>query len=288
MTTNHTSAVIDSALLAGNRKNLATYQARHFQWACEAGVGTITLNRPEKKNPLTFDSYAELRDLFTQLRFATDVHVVVVHGAGNNFCSGGDVHEIIGPLMQLAMPELLMFTRMTGDLIKAMRACPQPIIAAIDGICAGAGAIMAMASDLRLGTPRSKTAFLFNRVGLAGCDMGACAMLPRIIGQGRASDWLYSGRSIGGEEAERSGFLNRLVEPDVLTEQAHAWARNLADGPTFANGMTKTMLHQEWSMSVDQAIESEAQAQAICMMTEDFNRAYQAFVAKQKPVFQGN
>ena len=288
MTTNHTSTLIDPALLAGNRTTMATYQARHFQWVCEAGVGTVTLNRPEKKNPLTFDSYAELRDLFTQLRFATDVHVVVVHGAGNNFCSGGDVHEIIGPLMQLAMPELLMFTRMTGDLIKAMRACPQPIIAAIDGICAGAGAIMAMASDLRLGTPRSKTAFLFNRVGLAGCDMGACAMLPRIIGQGRASDWLYSGRSIGGEEAERSGFLNRLVAPEALLEEAHDWARNLADGPTFANGMTKTMLHQEWNMSVDQAIESEAQAQAICMMTEDFNRAYQAFVAKQKPVFQGN
>ncbi len=286
--TTHTSTVIDPALLAGNRKPLAGYQARHFQWECQDGVATITLNRPERKNPLTFDSYAELRDLFTQLRYATDVHVVVLHGSGNNFCSGGDVHEIIGPLMQLAMPELLMFTRMTGDLVKTMRACPQPIIAAIDGICAGAGAIMAMASDLRVGTARSKTAFLFNRVGLAGCDMGACAMLPRIIGQGRASDWLYSGRSIGGEEAERSGFLNRLVDPEKLLDEAQAWARDLAAGPTFANGMTKTMLHQEWNMSVDQAIESEAQAQAICMMTEDFNRAYQAFVAKQKPVFQGN
>lgn len=284
----HTSTVIDPALLAGNRKSMASYQARHFEWHCAAGVATITLARPERKNPLTFDSYAELRDLFAQLRFAHDVHVVVLHGAGDNFCSGGDVHEIIGPLMQLAMPELLMFTRMTGDLVKTMRACPQPIIAAIDGICAGAGAIMAMASDLRVGTVRSKTAFLFNRVGLAGCDMGACAMLPRIIGQGRASDWLYSGRSIGGEEAERSGFLNRLVAPEQLLDSAQSWARDLAAGPTFANGITKTMLHQEWNMSVDQAIEAEAQAQAICMMTEDFNRAYQAFVAKQKPVFQGN
>ena len=284
----HTSTTIDPALLAGNRKLLAGYQARHFAWFCQDGVATITLNRPERKNPLTFDSYAELRDLFGQLRYATDVHVVVLHGAGNNFCSGGDVHEIIGPLIQLAMPELLMFTRMTGDLVKAMRACPQPIIAAIDGICAGAGAIMAMASDLRVGTVRSKTAFLFNRVGLAGCDMGACAMLPRIIGQGRASDWLYSGRSIGGEEAERSGFLNRLVAPEQLLEDAQSWARDIAAGPTFANGLTKTMLHQEWNMSVDQAIEAEAQTQALCMMTEDFNRAYQAFVAKQKPVFQGN
>ncbi|APW42878.1 enoyl-CoA hydratase family protein [Rhodoferax saidenbachensis] len=286
--TTHTSTVIDPALLAGNRKTLAGYQAQHFQWECRDGVATITLNRPERKNPLTFASYSELRDLFSQLRFAKDVHVVVLHGAGNNFCSGGDVHEIIGPLMQLAMPELLMFTRMTGDLVKTMRACPQPIIAAIDGICAGAGAIMAMASDLRMGTVRSKTAFLFNRVGLAGCDMGACAMLPRIIGQGRASDWLYSGRSIGGEEAERSGFLNRLVDPEKLLAEAQAWAHDLASGPTFANGITKTMLHQEWNMSIDQAMESEAQAQAICMMTEDFNRAYQAFVAKQKPVFQGN
>ena len=284
----HTSTHIDPALLAGNRKSLAGYQAQHFEWVCENGGATITLNRPERKNPLTFESYAELRDLFGQLRYASDVHVVVLHGAGNNFCSGGDVHEIIGPLIQLAMPELLMFTRMTGDLVKAMRACPQPIIAAIDGICAGAGAIMAMASDLRVGTARSKTAFLFNRVGLAGCDMGACAMLPRIIGQGRASDWLFSGRSIGGEEAERSGFLNRLVAPEQLMDDAQSWARDIAAGPTFANGMTKTMLHQEWNMSVDQAIEAEAQTQALCMMTEDFNRAYQAFVAKQKPVFKGN
>jgi enoyl-CoA hydratase/carnithine racemase len=284
----HTSAAIDPGLLAGNHKVLAGYQARHFQWECDDGVATITLNRPERKNPLTFESYAELRDLFGDLKYATDVHAVVVTGGGNNFCSGGDVHEIIGPLMQLAMPELLMFTRMTGDLVKAMRACPQPVIAAVDGICAGAGAIMAMASDMRIGTARSKTAFLFNRVGLAGCDMGACAMLPRIIGQGRASDWLFSGRAIGGEEAERAGFLNRMVAPQVLLSEAQAWAADIAAGPTFANGITKTMLQQEWSMTVDQAIESEAQAQAICMMTEDFNRAYQAFVAKQKPVFQGN
>jgi enoyl-CoA hydratase/carnithine racemase len=229
-----------------------------------------------------------LRDLFGQLKYASDVKVVVVTGAGGNFCSGGDVHEIIGPLVQLAAPELLMFARMTGDLVKTMRACPQPIIAAIDGICAGAGAITAMASDLRIGTVRSKTAFLFNRVGLAGCDMGACAILPRIIGQGRASDWLYSGRSVGGEEAERAGFLNRLSPPETLLADAQAWASDIAAGPTFANGITKTMLHQEWNMSIDQAIEAEAQAQALCMLTEDFRRAYHAFVAKQKPVFQGN
>ena len=283
-----TSTAIDPTLLAGNRKPMALYKATHFVWQCDRGVATITLNRPERKNPLTFDSYAELRDLFGALKYASDVKVVLLVGAGDNFCSGGDVHEIIGPLVGLPMPELLMFTRMTGDLVKAMRACPQPIVAAVDGVCAGAGAIMAMASDLRIGTARSKTAFLFNRVGLAGCDMGACAMLPRIIGQGRASDWLYSGRSIGGEEAERSGFLNRLVVPDTLLADAQSWARDIAAGPTFANGITKTMLHQEWNMSIDQAIEAEAQAQAICMMTGDFKRAYQAFVAKQRPVFEGN
>jgi len=285
---NQATRSIDPALLAGNRKPLADYRASHFLWTCQDGVATITLNRPERKNPLTFDSYAELRDLFGQLKYAHDVKVVVLIGAGDNFCSGGDVHEIIGPLVALEVPELLMFTRMTGDLVKAMRACPQPIVAAIDGICAGAGAIMAMASDLRLGTARSKTAFLFNRVGLAGCDMGACAILPRIIGQGRASDWLYSGRSIGGEEAERSGFLNRLVSAETLANDAQAWARDIAAGPTFANGITKTMLHQEWNMSIDQAIEAEAQAQTICMLTEDFRRAYHAFVAKQRPAFQGN
>ena len=275
----HLSGHIDPALLAGNRKVLAGYQARHFQWECAEGVATVTLNRPERKNPLTFDSYAELRDLFAQLKYASDVRVVVLAGAGGNFCSGGDVHEIIGPLVQLAAPELLMFTRMTGDLVKALRACPQPSVAAVDGICAGAGAIAAMASDLRIGTARSKIAFLFKRVGLAGCDMGACAMLPRIVGQGRASDWLFSGRAVGGAEAERAGFLNRLSEPETLLADAQAWARDIAAGPAFANGITKTMLHQEWNMSIDQAIEAEAQAQALCMLTEDFRRAYHAFVA---------
>ncbi|MBK0393125.1 enoyl-CoA hydratase family protein [Ramlibacter algicola] len=279
---------VDPALVAGNRKKLAGYAARHFGWSVQGKVATITLNRPERKNPLTFDSYAELRDLFGQLRHATDVHAVVVTGAGGNFCSGGDVHEIIGPLVQLEAPELLMFTRMTGDLVKTMRACPQPIVAAIDGVCAGAGAIVAMASDLRLGTTRSKTAFLFNRVGLAGCDMGACALLPRIIGQGRASELLYTGRSMTGEEGERWGFFNRLCEPDAVLAEAQKLATDIASGPTFANGITKTMLHQEWAMTIDQAIEAEAQAQAICMMTEDFTRAYKAFVARQKPVFEGN
>jgi enoyl-CoA hydratase/carnithine racemase len=279
---------VDPALAAGNRKQLAGYLAQHFLWQAEEGVATITLNRPERKNPLTFDSYAELRDLFGALKYATDVHAVVIVGAGDNFCSGGDVHEIIGPLVQLKAPELLMFTRMTGDLVKAMRACPQPIVAAIDGVCAGAGAIVAMASDLRLGTARSKTAFLFNRVGLAGCDMGACAMLPRIIGQGRASELLYTGRSLGGEEGERWGFFNRLAAPEALLGEAQALARQLADGPTFANGITKTMLHQEWAMTIEQAIEAEAQAQALCMLTQDFTRAYEAFVAKQKPRFEGN
>jgi enoyl-CoA hydratase/carnithine racemase len=279
---------LDPALAAGNRRPLAAYAAQHFVWQAAEGVATITLNRPERKNPLTFDAYAELRDLFGRLKYADDIHAVVVSGAGDNFCSGGDVHEIIGPLVRLRAPELLMFTRMTGDLVKAMRACPQPIVAAVDGVCAGAGAIIAMASDLRLGTARSKTAFLFNRVGLAGCDMGACAMLPRIVGQGRASELLYTGRSMGGEEAERWGFFNRLVAPEQLLGQAQQLAAELAAGPSFANGITKTMLHQEWSMGIDQAIESEAQAQAICMLTEDFRRAYEAFVAKQRPQFQGN
>ncbi|AVO41284.1 enoyl-CoA hydratase family protein [Simplicispira suum] len=283
-----TESRVDPALLAGNRKRLAGYQAQHFVWQVESGVATLTLNRPERKNPLTFDSYAELRDLFHQLKWAEDVHAVVLVGAGGNFCSGGDVHEIIGPLIQLKAPELLMFTRMTGELVKAMRACPQPIVAAVDGVCAGAGAIMAMASDLRLGTARSKTAFLFNRVGLAGCDMGACAMLPRIVGQGRASDLLYTGRSLGGEEGERWGWFNRLCEPAALLAEAQALAKQIADGPTFANGITKTMLHQEWAMTIEQAIEAEAQAQALCMLTEDFGRAYRAFVAKQKPTFEGN
>ncbi|MCE3269951.1 MAG: enoyl-CoA hydratase family protein [Ramlibacter sp.] len=285
---NDSTERVDPALAAGNRKQLAGYRAEHFLWQVQDGVATVTLNRPERKNPLTFDSYAELRDLFGQLKYATDVHAVVVAGAGGNFCSGGDVHEIIGPLVKLKAPELLMFTRMTGDLVKAMRGCPQPIVAAVDGVCAGAGAIVAMSSDLRLGTARSKTAFLFNRVGLAGCDMGACAMLPRIIGQGRASELLYTGRSLGGEEGERWGFFNRLCAPESLLQDAQALARQLAEGPTFANGITKTMLHQEWAMTLEQAIEAEAQAQALCMLTGDFTRAYEAFVAKQKPRFEGN
>ena len=279
---------VDPALAAGNRQQLAGYAARHFRWEVQDAVATITLNRPERKNPLTFESYAELRDLFGRLKYATDVHAVVIAGAGDNFCSGGDVHEIIGPLVKLKAPELLMFTRMTGDLVKTMRACPQPIVAAIDGVCAGAGAIIAMASDLRFGTARSKTAFLFNRVGLAGCDMGACAMLPRIVGQGRASELLYTGRSLGGEEGERWGFFNRLCAPEAVLADAQQMAADLAAGPSFANGITKTMLHQEWAMTIEQAIEAEAQAQALCMLTEDFSRAYHAFAAKQKPKFEGN
>ena len=288
MTDQTTTPRVDPALAAGNTRPAAGYKARHFAWKVEDRVGHVTLNRPERKNPLTFDSYAELRDLFGNLKYADDVKVVVIDGAGDNFCSGGDVHEIIGPLVRLKAPELLMFTRMTGDLVKTMRACPQPIVAAIDGVCAGAGAIVAMASDLRVGTPRSKTAFLFNRVGLAGCDMGACAILPRLIGHGRASELLYTGRAMGGEEAERWGFFNRLSTPETLAGDALSIARDLANGPTFANGITKTMLHQEWAMTIDQAIEAEAQAQAICMLTEDFSRAYHAFVAKQKPRFEGN
>lgn len=282
------SKSVDAALLAGNRTRVADYAARHFRWRVQDRVATIVLDRPERKNPLTFASYAELRDLFRRLAQAEDVGVVVIHGAGDNFCSGGDVHDIIGPLIDLKAPELLMFTRMTGDLVKAMRACPQPIVAAVDGVCAGAGAIVAMASDLRVGTARSKTAFLFTRVGLAGCDMGACAILPRIIGHGRASELLYTGRAMKGDEAHAWGFFNRLAEPEALLADAQALARELADGPGFAHGITKTMLHQEWAMTIDQAIEAEAQAQALCMLTEDFGRAYRAFVAKQKPKFQGN
>ena len=276
-----------SALDAGTRLTMAGFAPSHFAWSCRDGVATVTLHRPERKNPLTFESYAELRDTFRALRAATDVHAVVLTGAGGNFCSGGDVHDIIAPLVQLTAPDLLRFTRMTGDLVLAMRACPQPIIAAVDGVCAGAGAILAMASDLRLGTARSKTAFLFNRVGLAGCDMGACALLPRIIGQGRASELLFTGRSMSGEEGERWGFYNRLVEPDRLLSDANAVAGALASGPTFANGLTKTMLHQEWSMGIEQAIEAEAQAQALCMLTADFRAAYEAFVAKATPRFSG-
>ena len=277
-----------AALFAGNRTTLGDYHANHFGWSVTNGVGTITLDRPERKNPLTFESYAELRDLFRQLAYATDAKSIVIHGAGDNFCSGGDVHDIIAPLVDLPMPELLMFTRMTGDLVKAMRHCPQPIVSAVDGICAGAGAIVAMASDLRLGTARSKLAFLFTRVGLAGCDMGACAILPRIIGQGRATELLFTGRSSSGDEGFAWGFYNRLCEPSDVVREAQSLAFDLASGPTFAHGITKKMLHQEWSMSIDEAIESEAQAQAICMATNDFGRAYRAFAAKTRPVFEGD
>jgi enoyl-CoA hydratase/carnithine racemase len=275
-------------LPAFSGRPLANYSARHFKYKFQGGVACITLDRPERKNPLTFDSYAELRELFRAMAQATDIKAVVLTGSGENFCSGGDVHEIIGPLTKLDMTGLLAFTRMTGDLVKAMRGCPQPIIAAIDGVCAGAGAILAMASDLRLGTARSRTAFLFSRVGLAGCDMGACSILPRLIGQGRAAELLYTGRSMAGDEAERWGFLNRLCAPEELLPAAMALGAELAAGPTFAHGMTKKMLHQEWNMGLDEAIEAEAQAQAICMATKDFTRAYEAFVAKQKPVFKGD
>ena len=257
-------------------------------YAADGPIATITLNRPERKNPLTFEMYAELRDYFRALTGNGTIKTIVITGAGENFCSGGDVHEIIGPLTTRDMPGLLEFTRMTGDLVKAMRACPQPIISAIDGICMGAGAIIAMASDFRLATARSKTAFLFTRVGLAGCDMGACSMLPRIIGQGRAAELLYTGRSMSGEEAERWGFMTRLCDPSSLLAEARSLASDLATGPTFAHAMTKKMLQQEWDMGVDEAIEAEAQAQAICMATKDFRRAYEAFVAKHKPKFEGN
>ncbi len=270
------------------KDTLSDYQARHFLWSRRDRVGWITLNRPEKKNPLTFESYAELRDFTRALPYAAGLKVIVISGADGNFCSGGDVQEIIGPLTRMGMPELLNFTRMTGDLVKAMRACPQPIIAAVDGVCAGAGAILAMASDIRLSTPRSKTAFLFTRVGLAGCDMGACAILPRIIGHGRASELLLSGRSMGADEALACGFYSRLLPVEELAAAAGQLAHELAQGPTFAHGMTKTMLNQEWSMGLDQALESEAQAQAVCMKTEDFRRAYEAFSAKQRPTFEGN
>ena len=261
---------------------------KHFLWDVDGRVATLTLNRPERKNPLTFESYAQMRDLFGKLRDDTAVRCVVLRGAGGNFCSGGDVHEIIGPLTKMDDAGLLQFTTMTGDLVKAMRACPQPIVAAVDGVCAGAGAILAMASDLRFGTPASKVAFLFTRVGLAGCDMGACAMLPRIIGQGRAAELLYTGRSMGGDEAYHWGFYNRLCPQETLFEESHSMARELTTGPTRAHAMTKKMLHLEWNMGIDEAIDAEARAQADLMKTKDFRRAYEAFVAKRKPVFEGD
>ena len=269
-------------------RNFADYQAEHFEWSATDRVGRITLNRPQRKNPLTFDSYAELRDLFQGLRHAQDVRVVVVAGAGGNFCSGGDVHEIIGPLVEMPMPQLLAFTRMTGDLVKAMRHCPQPIIAAVDGVCAGAGAILALVSDFRYATPEAKTAFLFSRVGLAGCDMGACNLLPRLIGEGRAAELLYTGRSFSAAEGERWGFFNAVVPQEDLLPKALELAARIAAGPTFAHAMTKTMLNQERSLSLEQAVEAEAQAQAVCMATEDFQRAYQAFVNHEKPLFAGD
>jgi enoyl-CoA hydratase/carnithine racemase len=266
----------------------AAYVAAHFQWALSGAVATITLDRPERKNPLTFESYEELTHLFRALAHQSVVKAVIVTGAGGNFCSGGDVHEIIGPLTKMDMGELLAFTRLTGDLVKAMRACPQPIIAAVDGVCAGAGAIIAMASDLRIATPQAKTAFLFTRVGLAGCDMGACSILPRLIGQGRAAELLFTGRTMTADEGERWGFYSRLVAPGDLFSAAQALGSSLANGPTFAHRMTKTQLNVEWNVSLDTAIEMEAQAQAICMQTADFKRAYDAFVAKGRPRFEGN
>jgi enoyl-CoA hydratase/carnithine racemase len=276
--------------MRGALRPFKDYKARHFLWETsdDGRVATIRLNRPDKKNPLTFDSYAELRDLFRDLAYASDVRAIVLVGSGGNFCSGGDVFEIIEPLTRMPMPDLLAFTRMTGDLVKAMRKCPQQIVAAVDGVCAGAGAILAMASDLRYATPEAKTAFLFTRVGLAGADMGACGILPRIIGQGRAAELLYSGRAMTAQEGQAWGFYNALVPADALEIHAANLARSLVDGPWFAHGVTKTMMNQEWAMGIDEMIESEAQAQAICMATGDFRRAFEAFAAKRKPVFEGN
>ena len=269
------------------KASLADYRATHFSWRLESGIAYVELNTPQRKNPLTFESYAELRDLFRALCYDREIRVVIISGAGNNFCSGGDVHDIIGPLTKMSMPDLLDFTRMTGDLVRAIRACPQLVIAAVDGICAGAGAILAMVSDLRLGTPAARTAFLFARVGLAGCDMGACSILPRLIGQGRAAELMYTGRVMTAEEGERWGFFNQVVKQEDLLPEATALAQRLSAGPSFAHAMTKNMLNQEWSMSVDQALEAEAQAQAICMRTEDFERAYRAFAERGTPQFVG-
>ncbi|MCP5089045.1 MAG: enoyl-CoA hydratase family protein [Rhodobacteraceae bacterium] len=267
---------------------ISSLEPVHFEWNCADRIATIRLNRPDRKNPLTFDSYAELRDTFRALVYGEDVDVVILASNGGNFCSGGDVHDIIGPLVAMDMKQLLNFTRMTGDLVKAMIGCGKPIIAAVDGVCVGAGAILAMASDLRLATPEAKCSFLFTRVGLAGCDMGACAMLPRIVGQGRAAELLYTGRAMNADEGERWGFWNALYSADLLEAEARKLAGRLAAGPTFAHGITKTQLNQEWNMGLEQAIEAEAQAQAICMQTSDFERAYHAFVAKEKPVFEGD
>lgn len=275
-----------------NRVDFTNYQPKHFKWTLQGKVATITLNRPERKNPLTFESYAELRDTFRELTYCDAIKCVVINGAGGNFCSGGDVHDIIAPLIKKQQendtPAILDFARMTGDLVKAMRACPQIIVSAVDGVCAGAGAIIAMASDLRLGTADSKVAFLFVKVGLSGADMGACNILPRIIGAGRAAELLFTGRAMEGTEAERWGFYNRIVAQAELHAEALKLANSLADGPTFAHAMTKRCIHQEWNMGIDEAIEAEAQAQALCMLTRDFDRAYQGFINKKRPVFEGN
>jgi len=268
--------------------DFAGYAAQHFGWSVVDRVATIVLDRPERKNPLTFESYVELRDLFRALGSARDVRAVVLTGAGGNFCSGGDVHEIIAPLTRMSAPDLLAFTRLTGDLVKAMRACPQPIVAAVDGICAGAGAMLALACDVRLGTDRARVAFLFVRVGLSGADMGACALLPRVVGQGRASELLFTGRAMPGPEGLAWGFFNRLCETEALRAEAQSLARELAHGPTFAHAMTKTLLHQAWSLGLDEEIEAEAQAQALCMQTDDFKRAYAAFSEKRTPRFEGD
>lgn len=267
---------------------MAALQPRHFRWRMDGAVALVSLDRPDRKNPLSFESYRELRDTFRALSEAEDVKAVVFGPNGGNFSSGGDVHDIIGPLVAMDTKGLLAFTRLTGDLVKAMIGCGKPVIAAVDGVCVGAGAIIAMAADIRFATPEARTAFLFTRVGLAGCDMGACAILPRIIGQGRAAELLYTGRTMSAEEGERWGFFNRLVPADRLEADALAFAHGLAAGPTFAHSMTKTQLAQEWSMGIEQAIEAEAQAQALCMKTRDFERAYRAFVAREKPVFRGD
>jgi enoyl-CoA hydratase/carnithine racemase len=276
--------------MTAQRRAFKDYKARSFRWETDGDgrVATLTLNRPDKKNPLTFESYAELRDLFQGLVHAGDVRAVVLTGEGGNFCSGGDVFEIIEPLTRMKMPDLLTFTRLTGDVVRAIRKAPQPVIAAIDGVCVGAGAILAMASDLRVATPAAKTAFLFTRVGLSGADMGACGILPRLIGQGRAAELLFTGRTMTADEGAAWGFFNRLAPPTELLANAQAWARSLADGPWFAHGITKTMLNQEWAMGIDEMIEAEAQAQALCMTTQDFRRAFEAFAAKSKPAFEGN
>jgi len=267
---------------------MSRYATQHVRWQVDAKVATLTFDRPERKNPLTFESYAELRELFRVLVTADDVAAVVITGAGGNFCSGGDVHEIIGPLTRMTMPELLAFTRMTGDVVKAMRACPQPIVAAVDGICAGAGAMLALASDVRFGTPAARVAFLFAKVGLSGADMGACTLLPRVVGAGRAAELLYTGRVLPAEEAREWGFFNRLLSAETILSEAQQFARALADGPTFAHAMTKQMLHREWSLGIDEALAAEADAQAVCMGTHDFRRAYEAFTAKRPPLFEGD